>query len=153
MVLFRPPHRAKTPPLEFTYTKPEPTRDVAARLRATVAQELGPFARDEQAKKRRGEPYVDLDSRFEYAPTFGPSGEVAVSVQVGGKVLTPMPTGAESSRSADSEQSRYLVFTYALIGGRWVELAKPRWEVRERGWRATNAPLPESLGYVRANPR
>ncbi len=131
--LLRPGHQARAAHPRPAYSKPDPAGELSAQLKAAVADELVPFARDEEAKKRRGEPYVNLGSRFEYLPAYGPGRKVAISVLVGGPVLATPAASANAARSFNSEQSRHLIFTYALVDGHWIEISKPRWETRERG--------------------
>jgi hypothetical protein len=139
MLLLRPAGKIAVPHTRPAYSRPDLARELSAQLNDAVARELEPFARDQAMKKLRGEPYVDLNSKFEYAPAYGFGGRVAISVMVGGPMRTTLSGLSGVARTATSQQVRYLVFTYALVEGRWVELSKPRWETRERSLQPTHA--------------
>jgi hypothetical protein len=152
VVSLRPAHGTSSLHVKPAYSNFDSGSELSAKLNAAVAQELASFARDERAKKNRGEPYVDLGSRFEYLPAYGPEQKVAVSVLVGGPLIAVTPAEPSPTHGKSSHESRYLVFTYAHIGGRWVEISKPRWVTRGRGIRPSAASPFEAGNGLAAQP-
>jgi hypothetical protein len=103
-------------------------------LNDKVSDQAGPYLDKEDEKKRDGKIYTDLQEKFEYLPTYGPRGQLTVSVKLGGAEYDP--TSHVTSKGAATGTLRYLVFTYALSHGKWVEVAKPKWETQRLGGQA-----------------
>jgi hypothetical protein len=96
-----------------------------------LSDETGPYFDEQDKKKADGQRYVDLQQKFEYLPTYGPRHQVTVSAKLGGVEYDPKKPG--SSKGAATGTLKYLVFTYALQNGKWVEIAKPKWETQALG--------------------
>ncbi len=111
-------------------------RDLPPALRQSltdkVSDDAGPFFSAEEEKKAKKEPYADLQEKFEYLPNWGPHNQLStVSVKLGGAVYDPTKPG--SSKGAATGTLQYLVFTYVLHNGKWVQISKPKWEVQNLG--------------------
>jgi hypothetical protein len=100
-------------------------------LESHLSDESEPYFDEQDKKKADGQVYVDLQQKFEYLPTYGPHHQVTVSAKLGGAEYDPKKPG--SSKGAATGTLRYLVFTYALQNGKWVEIAKPKWEKQSLG--------------------
>jgi len=120
------------------FRNPRAQRDLTPALQRTltdkVSEEAGPYFDEQDRKKAAGKPYVDLQQKFEYLPNYGPHNQLVVSVKLGGVEYDPTKPG--SSKGASTGTLRYLVFTYALANGNWVEMNKPRWEKQALGAKA-----------------
>src|SRR5579885_822755 len=99
-----------------------------------VSDEAGPYFDEQDQKRAAGKPYVDLQQKFEYLPNYGPHNQLVVSVKLGGVEYDPTKPG--SSKGASTGNLKYLVFTYALEKGSWVEINKPKWEMQALGAKA-----------------
>jgi hypothetical protein len=100
-------------------------------LQDHLSDETEPYFDEQDKKKADKERYVDLQQKFEYLPTYGPNHQVTVSAKLGGVEYDPTKPG--SSKGASTGTLKYLVFTYALRSGKWVEIAKPKWETQSLG--------------------
>jgi hypothetical protein len=96
-----------------------------------LGDEAGPYFDEQDKRKADKETYIDLQQKFEYLPTYGPHHQVTVSAKLGGVEYDPNRPG--SSKGAATGTLKYLVFTYALRGGKWIEVAKPKWESQNLG--------------------
>ena len=120
------------------FRNPRAQRDLTPALQRSltdkVSDEAGPYFDEQDRKKAAGKPYVDLQQKFEYLPNYGPHNQLVVSVKLGGVEYDPTKTG--SSKGASTGTLKYLVFTYALAKGGWVEMSKPKWEQQALGAKA-----------------
>jgi hypothetical protein len=96
-----------------------------------LSEEAGPYFDQQDKRKADKETYIDLQQKFEYLPTYGPHHQITVSAKLGGVEYDPNKPG--SSKGAATGTLKYLVFTYALRGSKWVEVAKPKWETQSLG--------------------
>jgi len=96
-----------------------------------LSEEAGPYFDEQDKRKADKETYIDLQQKFEYLPTYGPHRQITVSAKLGGVEYDPTKPG--SSKGAATGTLKYLVFTYALHGSKWVEVAKPKWEMQNLG--------------------
>jgi hypothetical protein len=103
-------------------------------LNDKVSDAAGPYLDKEDEKKQDGKIYTDLQEKYEYLPTYGPRGQLTVSVKLGGAEYDP--SKQVSSKGAATGTLRYLVFTYALEHGKWIQIAKPKWETQKLGRQA-----------------
>ena len=90
-----------------------------------------PYFVAEGEKKARNQKYVDLQQKFEYLPNYGPHNQLVVSCKLGGPEYDPNKPG--TSKGYATGTLKYLVFTYALEKGKWVSVAKPKWESQDLG--------------------
>ncbi len=104
---------------------------LAAKLTQRVSDEAEPYLDQEDEKKSSSETYVDLQSKYEYLPNSGPDGQMIVSVKLGGAEY--QPTKGDTGKGKATGRLKYLVFSYALNNGKWVETAKPKWETQNLG--------------------
>ena len=104
---------------------------LASKLTSHVSDEAEPYLDKEDEKKSDGQTYVDLQSKFEYLPTSGPDGQMVVSVKLGGAEYQPVK--GDTGKGKATGRLKYLVFSYALNKGKWVETAKPKWETQDLG--------------------
>src|SRR6516225_5785415 len=120
------------------FRNPRAQRDLTPALQRSltdkVSEEAGSYFDEQDRKKAAGKPYVDLQQKFEYLPNYGPHNQLVVSVKLGGVEYDPTKPG--SSKGASTGTLRYLVFTYALANGNWIEMNKPKWEMQALGARA-----------------
>ena len=120
------------------FRNPRAQRDLTPALQRSltdkVSDEAGTYFDEQDRKKAAGKPYVDLQQKFEYLPNYGPHNQLVVSVKLGGVEYDPTKPG--SSKGASTGTLRYLVFTYALEKGSWVEMTKPKWEQQALGAKA-----------------
>ncbi|MFZ0657769.1 MAG: hypothetical protein WAM05_03580 [Candidatus Binataceae bacterium] len=96
-----------------------------------VSDEAGPYLDEQDERKNAKKTYVDLQQKFEYLPTYGPRHQLSCSVKLGGAEYDPTKPG--SSKGAATGTLKYLVFSYTLFNGKWVEMAKPKWEQQALG--------------------
>ncbi len=119
-------------------TRPRLQRDLPPALRNQLTEALSDEAESylnaEEDKKSRGQPYVDLQPQFEYLPNYGSHGHLVVSAKLGGAEYIPAKSGV--GKGAATGRLKYLVFTYSLVKGKWVERDKPRWETQDLGVKA-----------------
>ena len=117
---------------------PRQQRDLTPALReqltATLSDEASNYLNAEDEKKSRNEAYVDLQPQFEYLPNYGPGGRLVVSAKLGGAEYVPTKNGV--GKGTATGKLKYLVFTYRLSEGKWVEVNKPRWESQNLGSKA-----------------
>ena len=120
------------------FRNPRAQRDLTPALQRSltdkVSDEAGTYFDEQDRKKAAGKPYVDLQQKFEYLPNYGPHNQLVVSVKLGGVEYDPTKPG--SSKGASTGTLKYLVFTYALERGSWVEMTKPKWEQQALGAKA-----------------
>jgi hypothetical protein len=100
-----------------------------------VSDEAGPYLDQEDEKRNQGKVYVDLQPKFEYLPNYGPRKQLVVSVKLGGPEYDP--TKKTTAKGAPTGNLKYLVFTYALEKGSWIEMSKPKWETQALGAKGT----------------
>ncbi len=100
-------------------------------LQDKVSEDAGPYLDKEDEKKNSGQPYTDLQQKFEYLPTYGPGGSLSCSVKLGGAEYDPKSKA--SSKGAATGKLKYLVFSYARTGNKWVAMGKPKWESQDLG--------------------
>jgi len=96
-----------------------------------ISDEAGPYLDQQDQRKSEKKTYVDLQEKFEYLPTWGPHHQLTCSVKLGGAEYDPTKPG--STKGAATGTLKYLVFSYALKNGKWLEMAKPRWEQQALG--------------------
>ncbi|HUO06346.1 MAG TPA: hypothetical protein VMU16_14200 [Candidatus Binataceae bacterium] len=110
-------------------------RDLTPALQESLEEMLGdvagPYLDEQDEKKASGQKYVDLQQKFEYLPNYGPNHQLVVSCKLGGAEYNPKQPG--SSKGAATGNLKYLVFTYALQNGKWVQYSKPKWEEQQLG--------------------
>jgi len=103
-------------------------------LNDKLSDQLAFYLGAEDEKHSDGKPYVDFDSRFEYMPSRGTGGEYVIHAKVGGAEY--VPDRGEITKGIATGKIKYLLFTYALRHGQWVEIAKPQWHTQALGKRA-----------------
>ena len=117
---------------------PRQQRDLPPTLRnqltETLSDEAQSFLNAEDQKKSRNEAYVDLQPQFEYLPNYGPGGRLVVSAKLGGAEYIAPKSGV--GKGTATGKLKYLVFTYSLVKGKWIELNKPRWQTQDLGPKA-----------------
>lgn len=96
-----------------------------------VSDEAGPYLDEQDQRRNEKKTYTDLQQKFEYLPSYGPHHQLTCSVKLGGVEYDPTKPG--SSKGAATGTLKYLVFSYALVNGKWVEMAKPKWEQQALG--------------------
>lgn len=110
-------------------------KDLSPQLKEQLADTLSDrtetFFAAEQRKHEEGKPYVDLQSKFEYLPSPSLNGNTVVSAKLGGAEYNP--ASHATPKGAATGKLKYLVLTYALVKGKWVEIRKPKWEVQDLG--------------------
>jgi len=126
---------AVRPTLAFDASYHRESKDLppglASKLTTQVSDEAEPYLAKEDEKKSDGQTYVDLQPKFQYLPTSGPDGQIVVSVKLGGAEYQPVK--GDSGKGKATGRLKYLVFSYALNNGKWVETTKPRWETQDLG--------------------
>ncbi len=117
------------------FRHPRQERDLPPALQQSLSDKVSdaaaPYFNAEDDKKAKNQRYVDLQQKFEYLPNWGPRNNLLVSVKLGGAEYDPTKPG--SSKGAATGTLKYLVFTYALQNGKWVQAAKPKWEMQALG--------------------
>ncbi len=103
-------------------------------LNDKLSDEVAFYLGAEDEKHADGKPYVDFDPRFEYMPSRGARGEYVVHAKVGGAEY--VPDKGEITKGIATGKLKYVVFTYALRHGQWVEIAKPQWRTQALGKKA-----------------
>lgn len=120
------------------FHNPRAQRDLTPALQSSltdkVSEEAGPYLDEQDRRHAEKKTYVDLQQKFEYLPNYGPRGGLVVSVKLGGVEYDPTKPG--STKGASTGTLKYLVFTYALEHGKWVEMNKPKWEQQALGAKA-----------------
>jgi len=100
-------------------------------LTEKVSDEAQAYLDKEDEKRNSGKVFIDLQLKFEYLPNYGPRGRLVASVKLGGVEYDPAKPG--TSHGKPTGNLKYLVFSYALESGKWVENAAPRWETENLG--------------------
>jgi len=125
--------------LAVDLSHPRQQRDLTPALRdqltETISDEASNYLNAEDEKKSSNKPYVDFQPQFQYLPNYGPGGHLVVSAKLGGAEYVP-PKGGGVGKGTATGKLKYLVFTYSLVKGKWVELNKPRWETQDLGAKA-----------------
>ena len=103
-------------------------------LNDKLSTEFGYFLGAEEEKHADGKPYIDLGQRFEYMPSRGRGGGIIVQAKCAGAEY--VPNKGEMTKGIATGRIKYLFFTYALRGGEWTEIAKPRWQTQSLGHKA-----------------
>ena len=110
-------------------------KDLTPALQQSLEDKLsdvsGPYFDEQSEKKAKGQVYIDLLQKFEYLPTYGPHNHLVVSCKLGGVEYDPSKKG--TAKGLATGNLKYLVFTYALQDGKWVSVAKPKWETQNLG--------------------
>ncbi len=103
-------------------------------LNDKMSDEVAFYLGAEDEKHADGKPYVDFDPRFEYMPSRGAHGELVIHAKVGGAEY--VPDKGEITKGIATGKLKYVLFTYALRHGQWVEIAKPQWHTQTLGKKA-----------------
>jgi hypothetical protein len=103
-------------------------------LNDKLSNEVGYYLGAEEEKHADGKPYIDLGQRFEYMPSRGRGGAIVIHAKIGGAEY--IPNKGEMTKGIATGKLKYLVFTYALHGGEWSEIAKPQWQTQILGQKA-----------------
>lgn len=123
------------PALAVDFRHPRQQRDLSPGLQQSLSDHLsdeaGHYFDAEDEKRAQHKVYVDLQQKFEYLPNWGPRNSLVVSAKLGGVEYDPNKPG--TSKGAATGTLKYLVFTYSLQKGKWVEIAKPKWESQALG--------------------
>jgi len=111
-------------------------KDLSPALQKSLEDKLSdvvaPYFDEQDQKKAKGQQYTDLQQKFEYLPNYGPHNHLVVSCKLGGVEYDPTKPGP-TAKGLATGKLKYLVFTYALEGGQWVSVAKPKWESQDLG--------------------
>ncbi len=111
-------------------------KDLTPALEQSLQDKLSdvaePYFDEQDEKKGKGQIYIDLQQKFEYLPTYGPHNHLVVSCKLGGVEYDPTKKGG-TAKGLATGKLKYLVFTYALDDGKWVSVAKPKWESQDLG--------------------
>src|SRR5271156_2733308 len=98
----------------------------AQQLSDTIASESDSYVSDESEKKASGKTYIDLEhAKFLYLPTMK-AGHWTVIAKLQAAEYTPSKSG--EGRGKPTGKQKILVFNYRLDGGKWTEVAQPKWE-------------------------
>jgi hypothetical protein len=107
-------------------------KDLPPALQQSLQDKLsdvsGPYFDEQDEKKAKGQVYIDFLQKFDYLPTYGPHNHIVVSCKLGGVEYDPSKKG--TAKGLATGNLKYLVFTYALEDGKWVSVAKPKWETQ-----------------------
>jgi hypothetical protein len=126
---------AARPAFAFDASYHREPKDLPPKLASTLTEQISdeaePYLDKEDEKHSSGETYVDLQQKFEYLPSTGSDGRMVVSAKLGGAEYQPVK-GATGKGNATGKL-KYLVFSYALDNGKWVEISKPKWESQDLG--------------------
>jgi hypothetical protein len=141
-LLFFPPMTSTAPAQTYTMRRVRQPKDIPEALRKTlddkVSEDAGPYLDQEDRNKMDGKLYTDFVPKFEYLPNYGPDGQLStVSVKLGGAEYDPKSKA--TSKGAATGKLKYLVFSYARQGSKWVEISKPKWESQDLGKQAAKA--------------
>lgn len=131
--LFIPLHSSRASAMDLRHARaqkdlPQATIQSLQDMLSDVAE---PYFVAEGEKKAKGQKFVDLQQKFEYLPTYGPHNQLTVSCKLGGAEYDPNKPGTSKGHATGT--LKYLVFTYALQKGKWVSVAKPKWESQDLG--------------------
>ncbi len=114
-------------------------KDLTPALQQSLQDKLSdvaePYFAEQDEKKAKNQIYIDLQQKFEYLPTYGPHNHLVVSCKLGGVEYDPTKKG--TPKGLATGKLKYLVFTYALDGGQWVSVSKPKWESQDLGLAGT----------------
>ena len=114
-------------------------KDLTPALQQSLEDKLSdvaePYFDAQDDAKAKGGKYIDLLQKFEYLPTYGPRGQLTVSCKMGGVEydLSKKDAKGATAKGLATGELKYLVFTYALENGKWVSVAKPKWESQDLG--------------------
>ena len=114
-------------------------KDLTPALQQSLQDKLSdvadPYFNEQDDKKAKGGKYLDLQMKFEYLPTYGPHNQLTVSCKMGGVEydMSKKDQKGATSKGLATGVLKYLVFTYALENGKWVSVAKPKWESQDLG--------------------
>src|SRR5258708_19919043 len=101
-------------------------------LEDKLSEVADPYFNQQDAAKSKGGKYLDLQMKFEYLPTYGPHNQLVVSCNMAG-VEYNLSKKSATSKGLATGVLKYLVFTYALQGGKWAQVAKPKGEAQDVG--------------------
>jgi hypothetical protein len=111
-------------------------KDLTPTLQQSLEDKLSdvaePYFSEQDANKAKGQKYLDLQQKFEYLPTYGPHNQLTVSCKLGGVEYDLSKKGG-TAKGLATGVLKYLVLTYALQGGKWIQVAKPKWESQDLG--------------------
>src|SRR5271163_1747739 len=124
--------QAQTMDLRHARAQKDLTPALQQSLQDKLSDVAGPYFDEQDEKKAKGQIYIDLLQKFEYLPTYGPHNHLVVSCKLGGVEYDPTKKGG-TAKGLATGKLKYLVFTYALEGGQWVSVAKPKWESQDLG--------------------
>ena len=131
--LFFPPHQSRAQTMDLQHARAQ--KDLTPALQQSLQDKLSdvaePYFSEQDEKKAKGQIYIDLQQKFEYLPTYGPHNRLVVSCKLGGVEYDPAKPG--TAKGLATGKLKYLVFTYALDAGKWVSVAKPKWESQDLG--------------------
>src|SRR5271166_4259648 len=131
--LFFPAHPSQAQHMDLAHARAQ--KDLTPALQQSLQDKLsdvtGPYFDEQDEKKAKGEVYIDLMQKFEYLPTYGPHNHLVVSCKLGGVEYNHAKPG--TAKGLATGNLKYLVFTYALEDGKWVSVAKPKWETQNLG--------------------
>ena len=100
-------------------------------LNDKLSTEFGYYLGAEEERHSDGKPYVDLSQRFEYMPSRGRGGGIVVHAKCAGAEY--VPNKGEMTKGIATGKIKYLLFTYALRNGQWIEIGKPQWQTQSLG--------------------
>lgn len=103
-------------------------------LNDKLSTEFGYYLGAEEEKHADGKSYIDLGQRFEYMPGRGRGGGIIVHAKCGGAEY--VPNKGEMTKGIATGKIKYLLFTYALQHGEWIEIGKPQWQTQSLGAKA-----------------
>ncbi len=142
--LFFPLNAARAYDLRHARAQKDLTPALQQSLEDKLSDVTGPYFDEQDEKKAHGQVYIDLLQKFEYLPTYGPHNHLVVSCKLGGVEYNPVKPG--TTKGLATGNLKYLVFTYALDGGQWVSVAKPKWETQNLGAAGT-AQMRQNLAH------
>ncbi|MGA9724245.1 MAG: hypothetical protein WBQ86_17430 [Candidatus Binatus sp.] len=129
--LFFPANVSRAYDLQHARAQKDLTPALQQSLEDKLSDVTGPYFDEQDEKKAKGQVYIDLLQKFEYLPTYGPHNHLVVSCKLGGVEYNPVKPG--TAKGLATGNLKYLVFTYALDDGKWVSVAKPKWETQNLG--------------------
>ena len=129
--LFFPPNASRAYDLQHARAQNDLTPALQQSLQDKLSDVSGPYFDEQDEKKAKGQVYIDLLQKFEYLPTYGPHNHLVVSCKLGGVEYNHAKPG--TAKGLATGNLKYLVFTYALEDGKWVSVAKPKWETQNLG--------------------
>ena len=142
--LFFPLNAARAYDLQHARAQKDLTPALQQSLQDKLSDVSGPYFDEQDEKKAKGQVYIDLLQKFEYLPTYGPHNHLVVSCKLGGVEYNPVKPG--TTKGLATGNLKYLVFTYALEGGQWVSVSKPKWETQNLGAAGT-AQMRQNLAH------